>query len=81
MWHWDPMLIDPPGKRGHEGLAQVQRELVPVQIEIDPSLGAAPLAAAQHVTIELTRLRQVRDMERQMEKTLHVGKDSSKRLG
>jgi hypothetical protein len=65
--HRHQLVADPAGARGAEWLAQVQRQLVPLEIEVHPGVRAAPFAAAQHVAVEAARDVEVRHVEGEVE--------------
>ena len=55
--HGNHMLTHLAGVGGGKRSAQMQRNLVAKEIEIDPCIGAAPLTAAQYRAVKLARGR------------------------
>ena len=60
-------VADAAGARGGEGLAEVQRDLVAEEVEVDPGVGAAAFGAAEHAAIEAAGFVEVADVEGEVE--------------
>ena len=69
--HRDQVVADLAGVGGREGCAQVQRNLVAEEVEVDPGRGAAPLAATQHAAVEGARGRQIVHVVGEMKQAAH----------
>ena len=69
--HGHQMLGHMAGVGGGKGFAQVQRNLVTKKVKVDPGVGAAPFAAAQHAAVELARGIQIAHMKSQVKQGLH----------
>ena len=62
MRHRHQMIAHASGVGGGERFAQMQRDLVPEEVEIDPGRRAAALAAAEHPAIEGAGFVQIADV-------------------
>ena len=60
------MLTYFPGVRYRKRFAQMQRQLMPEKIEVNPGLGAAPFFTSQKITIELAGNLQIADVNSEM---------------
>ena len=69
--HGHQAVADAAGARGGEGLAQVQRDLVAEEVEVDPGVGAAAFGAAEHVAVEAARLVEVANVKGEVEDAVH----------
>lgn len=72
MRHQYEVVADLAGPRDFEGLAQMQRQLMAKEIEIDPGIRAAPFLATKHVAVEPAGLIEIGDVKGEMEKRLHL---------
>ena len=66
------VIADATGSRSWERLAEMKRDFVSEEVEIDPSRSAAALTAAQHVPVETPRIVKVADIVGEMEVAAHA---------
>src|SRR5262249_37334992 len=59
--------------RRRHAARRVRRDLIAEEVEIDPHVGRAAFAAAQDLSIEAARRRQIPDKERKVERLGHKG--------
>lgn len=62
MGHHHHVVADLAGPRRLERLAEMKRNLMAVEVEIDPGLGAAAFGATQHVAVEAATVIEIFDM-------------------
>src|SRR6056297_3009084 len=72
MRHRHHVIADLAGGLGGKGRAQMQRQLMPEEIEIHPGFGRAPLDAAQKPAIKAPRRVEIGHIDRQMKRVCHV---------
>ena len=66
MRHRDVVVVDRV-RRFRGARREVRDDLVAIQVEVDPAVRAAPLAAAQHAAIESARRSEIVDWESEVE--------------
>ena len=69
--HGHHVLADLAGVADSKGLAQMQRNLVTKEVEVDPGVGAAAFAAAKGVAVEATGGIEVGDVVGEVKNALH----------
>ena len=69
--HRHVLGADLAGVGAGERRAEVHRQLVAEEVEIDPGGGAAALGAAEHVAVESAGAVEIVDMECKVEKAAH----------
>ncbi|KVM37247.1 hypothetical protein WJ54_33610 [Burkholderia ubonensis] len=65
------MLPNFAGATRWEGSAEVKRNLMTEEVEIDPSVGASTFGATEHISIEGSCLVEILDVVGHMEERLH----------
>ena len=72
--HRDVLAVDEARRIGHlRRLDAMRDDLVPVEVEVDPVRGAAPLGAAQELAVEAARDVEVGHREREVEARIGRG--------
>ncbi len=73
MGHGHHMVADLAGVAHGKGLTQMQGDLVAKEVEIDPGVGAATLATAEHAAVETAGLVEIGHVVGKMKSALHDG--------